>query len=146
LAVAIIADTGPLYSLADKKDPYHRIVASYVASVEETIIVPSQIMPEVCYLLLESIGTEAELSFLRALTNRELAVEHFTEEDSARAVEILEKYRDAEFGVVDATVMAMAERLKIKTILTLDRRDFSLFRPRHCDAFTLVPDLPPARK
>jgi predicted nucleic acid-binding protein len=48
--------------------------------------------------------------------------------------------------MVDATIMAMAERLKIKTILTIDRRDFSLFRPRHCDAFTLVPALPPARK
>ncbi len=141
--MAIVADTGPLYSLADRKDPYHRIVTDYVASVDEIIIVPSQVLPEVCYLLLESMGTEAELSFLRALTNRELAIEHFTEEDLVRAVEILEKYRDAKFGMVDATVMAMAERLKIKTILTIDRRDFSLFRPRHCDAFTLVPDLPP---
>jgi predicted nucleic acid-binding protein len=42
--------------------------------------------------------------------------------------------------------MAMAERMKIKTILTIDRRDFSLYRPRHCEAFTLVPNLPPAKK
>jgi hypothetical protein len=75
-----------------------------------------------------------------------MLLEPFTLDDLSRAIEILEQYRDAEFGMVDATVMAMAERMKIKTILTIDRRDFSFFRPRHCDAFTLVPDLPPVKK
>ena len=61
--------------------------------------------------------------------------------DLVRAVEILEQYADAEFGMVDATLMAMAERLRIQTVLTLDHRDFSIFRPKHCRAFRLVPDL-----
>ena len=36
-------------------------------------------------------------------------------------------------------IAATAERLNIKRLLTLDRRDFQLIRPRHCDSFELLP-------
>ncbi|MGH9937673.1 MAG: type II toxin-antitoxin system VapC family toxin [Blastocatellia bacterium] len=143
--MAIIADTGALLAMSDEDDDYHRIVVRFITSIKEAVIVPSPVVGELCYMLLENLGTEAELNFLRSLAKREMLLEHFTHHDLDRAIEILEQYRDAEFGVVDALTMAMAERLKIKTILTIDRRDFSLFRPRHCDAFTLVPDLPPGK-
>lgn len=144
--MAILVDTGPLYALADEDDQYHAVVKRYVADIREALIVPSPVVTEVCYLLLEYLGAEAEVQFLRSLVNRELLVEHPTMKDIERAIAILEQYRDAHFGVVDATTMAMAERLKITVILTLDRRDFSLFRPKHCEAFTLVPELSPRRK
>ena len=115
-------------------------------ATSEALIVPSPVVPEVCYLLLEYLGAEAETQFLRSLSGQELLLEHFSTADLGRAIQILEQYRDAEFGMVDATLMAMAERLKIMTVLTIDRRDFSIYRPQHCPALRLVPDLPPARK
>ncbi|MDQ2738090.1 MAG: VapC toxin family PIN domain ribonuclease, partial [Actinomycetota bacterium] len=45
-------------------------------------------------------------------------------------------------GAVDATVIAVAERLGITEIATLDRRHFSVVRPAHVEAFTLLPVLP----
>ena len=42
-------------------------------------------------------------------------------------------------SLVDASVVAIAERLEQDTIATLDRRHFSVVRPLHVDAFTLVP-------
>jgi uncharacterized protein len=60
-------------------------------------------------------------------------------EDILRIAEILDRYADSRIDFVDASVMAVAERLNIVTVLTLDRRDFSLFRPRHCDGFVLIP-------
>jgi len=56
-----------------------------------------------------------------------------------RAAEILEQYNDNNIDLVDAVVFAMAERLKIKKILTVDRRHFGVFRPVHCEAFELLP-------
>lgn len=144
--MAILVDTGPLYALADEDDKYHDLIKRYVSAVHEALIVPSPVLPEVCYLLLEYLGTEAEVQFLRSLVRREMLLEHPTMKDLERAIEILEKYRDAHFGMVDATIMAMAERLNINTILTLDRRDFGIYRPKHREAFTLVPELPPRRK
>ena len=137
--MAIIVDTGPLYALADADDQYHRAVAKFVAATRETLIVPSPVVPEVCYLLGEYLGADAETQFLRSLVRQELLLEHFNTKDLARAIEILEQYHDAEFGMVDATVMAMAERLRIQTVLTVDHRDFGMFRPKHCRAFQLVP-------
>lgn len=137
--MAIIVDTGPLYALADADDQYHRAVAKFVAATRETLIVPSPVVPEVCYLLGEYLGADAETQFLRSLLGQELLLEHFNAKDLARAIEILEQYHDAEFGMVDATVMAMAERMRIQTVLTLDHRDFSIFRPKHCRSFQLVP-------
>jgi hypothetical protein len=70
-----------------------------------------------------------------------LLLEHPTSKDLKRAIETLEQHREPRFGMVDASVMAMAERLKIDVILTLDHRDFGIYRPQHCDAFRLVPEL-----
>lgn len=143
--MAILVDTGPLYALADEDDQYHDLVKRYISGIHEALIVPSPVVPEVCYLLLEYLGTEAEVQFLRSLVRREMLLEHPTMKDIERAIEILEKYRDAHFGMVDATIMAMAERLNINTILTLDRRDFGIYRPKHREAFTVVPELSPRR-
>jgi uncharacterized protein len=135
-----------LYALADVDDQYHEVIVRFVTANKEALIIPGPVVPEVCYLLFEYLGAEAEMQFLRSVANQELLLEQFSLKDLGRAIEILEQYRDAEFGMVDATVMAMAERLKIEVLLTIDHRDFTIFRPRHCGAFRLVPDLPPSRK
>jgi predicted nucleic acid-binding protein len=41
--------------------------------------------------------------------------------------------------LVDASIIAVAERLNVTTIATLDRRDFTVVRPVHCQAFELIP-------
>ncbi|MBC8171080.1 MAG: PIN domain-containing protein [Anaerolineae bacterium] len=60
-------------------------------------------------------------------------------EDVKRAGEILAHYVDTRLDFIDASVIALAERLKVKMILTLDRRDFGMVKPRHCDYFELLP-------
>lgn len=52
---------------------------------------------------------------------------------------IMQQYQAAKFDFVDTAIMALAERLKIEIICTFDHRDFSLFRPQHCNYFHLVP-------
>jgi predicted nucleic acid-binding protein len=48
------------------------------------------------------------------------------------------RYRDLPLGTVDASVIAAAERLGISEVATVDRRHFSVVRPRHAEAFTLL--------
>ncbi|MFN4862237.1 MAG: VapC toxin family PIN domain ribonuclease, partial [Pseudanabaena sp.] len=45
----------------------------------------------------------------------------------------------SQLDFVDAVIVAIAERLRITRVLTLDRRDFSIMRPRHCDYFEILP-------
>lgn len=103
------------------------------------MIIPCTVIPEVCYLINTYLGRKAELTFIRSLINRELTIEHFNEKDLIRCAEILEKYQELNIGFIDATVIAIAERLNIKKILTTDRRHFSAVKPRHCDFFTFLP-------
>ncbi|MGH9127015.1 MAG: hypothetical protein ACRDZ8_20165 [Acidimicrobiales bacterium] len=54
------------------------------------------------------------------------------------AVELVETFADRGLGLVDASVVAVAKRLGITAIATLNHRDFTVVRPRHT-AFDLLP-------
>lgn len=60
-------------------------------------------------------------------------------EDYRRAAELVQTYADLPLGTTDATVIALAERLGLTEVATLDRRHFTVVRPQHVSAFTLLP-------
>ena len=91
------------------------------------------------------ISAHAEAQFLRSLAAGELAVEPLTAADYARTADLVVAYRSLPLGAVDAMVIAIAERLGAGTIATIDRRDFSVVRPRHVDHFELILELTPTR-
>ena len=91
------------------------------------------------HLLTKVGGTEAEVRLLGDLAAGELVLEPVDPADLMRIAELVHTYRDLPLGTVDASVVAAAERLKISTIATLDRRDFSVVRPAHVEAFELIP-------
>ncbi|WP_249124581.1 PIN domain-containing protein [Saccharopolyspora erythraea] len=62
-----------------------------------------------------------------------------TIEDVDRIHELVAKYADLPLGATDASVVSIAERLGVAALATLDRRHFSVVRPRHIPAFTLLP-------
>jgi predicted nucleic acid-binding protein len=57
----------------------------------------------------------------------------------SRISELMNQYADLPLGIVDASVIALAERHGLAEIATLDRRHFSVVRPRHVGNFTLLP-------
>lgn len=134
-----IVDTGIIYALADRKDAWHRKAVDFAAAFHGRLIVPSTVIPEACYLLNTYLGQTAERAFLGSLIDRQMAIEHFSENDLVRAVELITAYSDSNIGAVDASLAAIAERLKISSLLTTDRRHFSIIQPNHCKGFTLLP-------
>jgi uncharacterized protein len=91
-----------------------------------------------CYLLARFLGPSAEATFLRAFPD-ELTLQEVTPADLRRSADLVEQYSDLPLGMVDASLVSIAERLGLRTIATLDRRDFTVVRPRHIAAFELVP-------
>lgn len=133
----LLVDTGILYALADRSDTWHSKTRAYVESAREMLLAPVTVVPEVAYLLRDRIGADAERTFVRSIVDGHLAVEDLTDPDWRRAVALMGGYDW--LGLVDATVIAVAERLKMRVLATTDRRHFSAVRPAHIDAFTLVP-------
>jgi len=103
------------------------------------LVVPALVVTEVAYFLGDRLGHAAEDPFARSLRNCELLVEPVEPSDWARIVELLGHYDDLPLGIVDASIVAACERLGATTLATLDRRRFSVVRPRHRQALTLVP-------
>jgi hypothetical protein len=136
---AVLVDTGPLYAMADRDDDWHGRVVGFVERSSDELIVPVAVLPEAAYLLAAHLGPEAEQRLVRSVVNGEMAVEDLTIPDLRRILELLQRYAEARIGFVDASIVATAERLRISRILTTDRRDFALVRPRHCKAFELLP-------
>lgn len=96
-------------------------------------------MAEVGYLLQRQQGSRAEAAFMRSLAEGTLTPIDLQGDDFARMVELIETYADFPLGTTDAAVVALAERLDLTEIATLDHRHFGVVRPRHVSVFTLLP-------
>ena len=79
------------------------------------------------------------MRFLGDLASGAFTVEPVAVGDWLRVAELVARYRDLPLGTVDASVVTTAERLGVTEIATVDRRHFTVVRPRHVAAFTLLP-------
>jgi len=134
-----ILDTGFVLALTNTRDPAHSACKKALASERESLVAPQAILPELGWLLSSRLGSHAEATFFAALPSAGWTLEPLVSADFGRVAELLRTYQDANLGFVDAAVITVAERLGARTIYTLDRRHFSIVRPRHADAFTLLP-------
>jgi uncharacterized protein len=134
-----LVDSGFLYADIDRSDAHFETVNSVTKRIRGRIFLPVPAITEVTYFTSMNLGIEATAKFLDGLRNSKFILETPTPEDYSRSAEILRKYNDANLDFVDVCIVAMAERLKITTILTIDRRDFGLIRPVHCEAFEILP-------
>lgn len=133
----LIVDAGPLYAAAARRDRNHERCVELLSAARRPLVVPLLVVTEVSYLLADRLGADAERAFARAIVDGELTVEPVAPSDWPRILELVDAYEG--LGIVDASVVALAERLGTRELATLDRRHFATIRPRHTDAFTILP-------
>jgi uncharacterized protein len=97
------------------------------------------VISEVVYLLATRIGWQPEVRFLGDLASGAFTLEPVHPADLVRMAELVARYHDLPLGSVDASVIAAAERRGIAAVATLDRRHFSIVRPKHTDTFQMLP-------
>lgn len=120
----ISVDTGAFIALFDRSDSYHEIAKSCFASLREPLITTYPIITEACYLL----SHPEKCNLLRSLSAG--AVEMFALETHhiSRMVELIERYADLPMDFADALLVVLAEALGHGRIITVDRRDFGVYR------------------
>jgi predicted nucleic acid-binding protein len=134
-----LLDTSFLFALTDQSDRNHQQVLAVAQRANEPLVLPVVVLPEVCYLIASRLGHQAMRRFVSSITSDTVQVEPVTTEDLVRVHQLLEQYADNQLDFTDAAIIAIAERLNITRVYTLDRRDFSIIRPSHCDYFELLP-------
>lgn len=138
--MAFLLDSGFLYAQLNGKDEHHARVSAAVKIAErEPIILPIPAITEVAYLLQRDLKAGAVAAFLENLPETDLILETPIAADYHRGAAILREYDDANIDFVDAVIVAVAERLNVTKILTVDRRHFGIFKPSHCAAFEILP-------
>ena len=120
----IVADTGAVLALIDADDGHHETLTAAFREDPSSWVVPWAVLPEVDYLLGAHLGSRAQDAFLTDLGRGEWVVDWGGEADLRRANEIATRYRALRLGLVDAAVIAAAERLRASAIATLDLRHF----------------------
>jgi predicted nucleic acid-binding protein len=135
----VLVDTNILVAAARSDDDDHEVAAELMRTLPGPLLVPPTVVAEVCYMLHTWGGPGAEVAFLRSFRNDWLQLAKLTTDDLARMADLAEQYADLGLGGTDASVIAMAERLGIREVATLDRRHFTMVRPAHVEAFTLLP-------
>jgi predicted nucleic acid-binding protein len=120
----IVADTGAVLALIDRNERHHAVLRDLYDADPDRWILPWAILPEVDYLVAAHLGDKARDAFLSDLASGAFLVEWGREEDLATAERIHRRYRALRLGLVDAAVIAVAERLKADAIATLDIKHF----------------------
>ena len=138
----IICDTGPLVAAALSNDSDHLACVQLVTGLHAAgteLLIPAPVIAEVGYLLAREAGPHVESLFLRSLADGDFSTVELTRADYARMADLVVTYGSLPLGTTDASVVAVAERLKLTDVATLDRRHFTVVRPNHVNALNLLP-------
>jgi predicted nucleic acid-binding protein len=135
----LIVDAGPIYAAAARRDVNHDRSVNLLTRAPRPLIVPALVVAEVGHLLSDRLGAHAEAAFARSIASGELVVEPVLDTEWERIAELTEQYADLSLGIVDASLVVLAERLGANSVASFDHRHLATVRPAHCSAFTLLP-------
>ncbi len=138
--MAFIIDTEFLYATLDKRDKHHKNVMELLPNLPKNdLILPTLVLVELTYFLQKRLGHKKMRLCISTLDNSPIKFENITQDDIHRIYELLNQYSNIKLDFVDASITAIAERLNIKQILTVDKRDFNIICPTHCKHFEILP-------
>jgi predicted nucleic acid-binding protein len=132
---ALICDTGALIDYLVKSAPDHRLFRRAIDRAR-TRYVPGLVLAEVDYFL--RLERTAMQTFMGDLARGAFTYAAPTLPQLARAMAIDRHFEDLELGLVDASLVALADDLGVRRIATRDVRHFSAVRSRNGGAFELV--------
>jgi predicted nucleic acid-binding protein len=137
--MAAVADSGAIYGLYNRRDRHHRALRAAIVHEPGAILIPTAILSEIDYLIGAKLGIKAELDLMDDILGGAFTLEPFTSADLRRSRELMDQYSTLNLGLADAAVIAAAERLGTRRILTVDERHFRVVRASDGKAFTLLP-------
>jgi hypothetical protein len=120
----IVADTGALIALFDRSDRHHDAVRRLYEDNPDRWVLPWAVLPEVDYLAAMHLGPRAQDLWLADLASGSFSVEWGRPEDLSAAERLCRRHKGLRIGLVDAVVIAVAERLRASAIATLDLKHF----------------------
>ncbi len=136
-----LVDAGIIFALFDQSDRWHTRAQTFVDAYPGRLIVSASVVPEAAYLANKYLGAQAETDLVMAVSQGDFVIENLLPADYARACVLMAQHQRMKIGFVDASNVAVCERLKLADFATVDRRHFSAIRPSHRAALNLLPEI-----
>lgn len=133
----ILVDAGPLVAIIHHDDQHHQTCAGVLGTIQEPMLTVWPAFTEAMYLLRLTTGGQDKL--WQVLGTDALSIADLHDDDYPRMRELMTKYRDLPMDLADAALVRVAEREDIRRVFTIDRRDFSIYRPKGMGRFEILP-------
>jgi uncharacterized protein len=134
---AVLVDAGPLVALLKRSDDHHEEIVKILKGIRDPLVSVWPAIAEAMYLL--SSSWQEQKALWEILETGAVRLLHLGEADLPAMKNLMEKYRDLPMDMADAALVHVAEREDIRRVLTLDHRDFSVYRLSRKGRFTLLP-------
>ena len=131
----ILIDSGPLVALFDASDQYHQSSLEFLKYNQHPLVTTLASITEVLFLL--DFSRNAQADFLEWIYRGGVEVSPIELAAMKRIRQLMLKYADLPMDFADACLVYLAEKLKMDTILTIDR-DFSIYRIRGRRKFKII--------
>jgi uncharacterized protein len=135
----IVLDTSGVLAAIDASQRHHRAAAEALRGSTEPRLLSPFVLAELDYLISTRVSREASHAFLEQVASGAYRLEPMSSADVAAALEILERYRDQDVGLADASLVVLADRYDTLDVLTLDERHFRVLKGRNDHPFRILP-------
>ena len=133
----VLVDSGPLVAILDKSDDWHEACRHTLETLLGPLLTVWPVLAEASDLLRASIDAQSRL--MHWIQNGSIRLANLDRDDVPRIRELMLKYHDLPMDLADAALVRVAERDRITTIFTVDRRDFEVYRPARIARFRILP-------
>ena len=131
-----LCDTGPLVALFDVHETQHAKCRTALEEFDGNLVTSWPVLTEAFHFLNPGPAADQLWGFI---SKGGVILPELTPADWPRMRTLMRKYADLPMELADVSLVVLAERLKLRRILTLDRRHFSVYRPRNIHSFEIFP-------
>lgn len=133
----ILVDAGPLVAIFHADDQNHDRCVRALRSLSGPLATVWPVLTEAMYLL--SFSWEAQAALWEMIETEVVVILALDRGDAPRMKELMRKYRDLPMDLADAALVRVAERERVRHVFSLDRRDFTVYRPEKIGRFSIIP-------
>jgi predicted nucleic acid-binding protein len=120
----ILLDTSGLLAALDAGQRRHTEAAASLAAARAPLLLSPFVLAELDYLIVSRVGSAARASMLEEVERGAYLLEGMTGADVTRAHAVIKRYADLGISLADASIVVLAERHRVRDVLTLDERHF----------------------
>ena len=126
----LLVDSGPLVALFDKSDEWHEPVVAFVKDFRGQLVTSAANVTEAAWIT-ASVSRQMLVNLLTWLDRGAVNVHNIESGDLGRIAALATRYRSLRPDFADLALLALAERQKLTQVLTVDNRDFSVYRMKN---------------